>query len=359
MDPETIMIVDDTPANLQILSALLRKKGYGVAAFPRGKMALAAAQRKRPNLILLDINMPEMNGFEVCEVFKATPGLKDIPIVFISAISDTEDKVRAFNIGGVDYITKPFQMEEVYARVDTHLQLHRAREVMRQFNAQLKTRVAEQIEEINRSQLAMIFAMAKLSHTRDDDTGLHLERVQHLCRLLATALSKTDAFADTITAEYIECIFHASPLHDLGKVGIVDSILLKPGPLTPDEFEIMKTHTTIGADTLASVYEQYPNNPFVQMGIDIARFHHEKWDGSGYPDGLVGSAIPLSARIMSLVDVYEALRARRPYKSPFNHDKSRTIIMEGHGIHFDPQVVDGFSRIDAEFDAVYSSMTDG
>ncbi|BBO84586.1 two-component system response regulator [Desulfosarcina ovata subsp. sediminis] len=359
MDPETIMIVDDTPANLQILSALLRKKGYGVAAFPRGKMALAAAQRKRPNLILLDINMPEMNGFEVCEVFKATPGLKDIPIVFISAISDTEDKVRAFNIGGVDYITKPFQMEEVYARVDTHLQLHRAREVMRKFNDQLKMRVAEQVEEINRSQLAMIFAMAKLSHTRDDDTGLHLERVQYLCRLLATALSKTDAFADTITDEYIECIFHASPLHDLGKVGIVDSILLKPGPLTSDEFEIMKTHTTIGADTLSSVYEQYPNNPFVQMGIDIARFHHEKWDGSGYPDGLVGSAIPLSARIMSLVDVYEALRARRPYKSPFSHDKSRTIIMEGHGIHFDPQVVDGFSRIDAEFDAVYSSMTDG
>ncbi|WP_459903910.1 HD domain-containing phosphohydrolase, partial [Desulfosarcina cetonica] len=309
-------------------------------------------------LILLDINMPEMNGFEVCEAFKARADLQAIPIIFISAITDTEEKVRAFKSGGVDYITKPFHMEEVYARVDTHLQLHRARELMRTFNDQLKARVAEQVEEINRSQQAMIFAMAKLSHTRDDDTGLHLERVQYLCRRLASALSETDAFADVISPDYIDCIFHASPLHDLGKVGIVDAILLKPGPLTPEEFAIMKTHTTIGAATLASVHEQYPNNTFVQMGIDIAKYHHEKWDGSGYPEGLAGTAIPLSARIMALVDVYEALRARRPYKPPFSHEKSRAIILDGRGKHFDPRLVDSFAGIDGEFDAIYTSMID-
>ena len=353
------MIIDDTPENLQILTAMLRRKGYGVSAFPQGRMALAAARRKSPDLILLDINMPEMNGYEVCETAKSDPALKEIPIIFISALSDTDDKVRAFRCGGVDYITKPFQMEEVYARVDTHLQLHRSRQVMRRFNETLQARVDAQVEEINKSQLAMIFALAKLSHTRDDDTGMHLDRVQHLCRLLASTLADRPAFAETITPAYIEAIFHASPLHDLGKVGIVDAILLKPGPLTREEFEIMKTHTTIGAETLASVHKQYPNNAFVTMGIDIAHFHHEKWDGSGYPKGLAGADIPLSARIMALVDVYEALRARRPYKAPFPHDKSKAIIIEGRGKHFDPAIVDGFLDIDGDFDGVYSEMVDG
>lgn len=357
-ESETIMIVDDTPENLHILSVMLRHKGYAVSAFPRGKMALAAAERKPPDLVLLDINMPEMNGYEVCEAFKSRTDLKTIPVIFISALSDTDEKVRAFNSGGIDYITKPFQMAEVYARVDTHLQLHRSQEVMRQFNDQLQARVAEQVEEINRSQLAMIFALAKLSHTRDDDTGLHLERVQHLCRLLAGALTTVPPFAETISADYIECIFHASPLHDLGKVGIVDAILLKPGSLTAEEFAIMKTHTTIGAATLESVNREYPSNEFVKMGIDIAKYHHEKWDGGGYPAGLVGDDIPLSARIMALVDVYEALRARRPYKKAFPHEKSKTIIIEGRGKHFDPRIVDCFAGIDDQFDAIYSRLTD-
>ena len=358
MQSENIMIVDDTPENLQILSAMLGRKGYTVSAFPRGQMAIAAAQRKLPDLVLLDINMPEMNGYEVCENFKSKPGLKDVPIIFISALSDTEDKVRALKCGGVDYISKPFQMEEVYARVDTHLQLHNVRKVMLQFNEQLKAKVAQQVEEINSAQLAMLFALAKLSHTRDDDTGLHLERVQYLCKLLAAALAETPAFKYTITPEFISTIYHTSPLHDLGKVGIVDAILLKPGRLTDDEFEIMKTHTTIGAETLASVHRQYPKNEFIKMGIEIAKYHHEKWDGSGYPEGLSGESIPLSARIMALVDVYEALRARRPYKEPFPHEKSKAIIIEGSGKHFEPKIVDGFLSIEAEFETFYNSMVD-
>jgi putative two-component system response regulator len=358
MQTETIMIVDDTPENLQVLSAMLSRKGYAISAFPRGKMALAAAERKLPDLVLLDINMPEMNGYEVCEVFKSRSALKDIPIIFISALSDTDDKVRALKSGGVDYISKPFQMEEVYARVDTHLQLHNAQKVMRQFNEQLKVKVAQQIEEINKAQLTMLFALAKLSHTRDDDTGLHLERVQYLCKLLASALARTPAFAGIITHEFVNTVFHTSPLHDLGKVGIIDAILLKPGKLTAEEFEIMKTHTTIGADTLESVHKQYPKNEFIKMGIEIAKHHHEKWDGSGYPAGLSGHAIPLSARIMALVDVYEALRARRPYKEPFPHEKSKAIIIEGRGRHFDPLIVDGFLCIEGDFEAFYTSMVD-
>ena len=358
MQSENIMLVDDTPENLQILSAMLQRKGYVVSAFPRGKMALAAAERKLPDLVLLDINMPEMNGYEVCESFKSKPRLRDIPIVFISALSDTDDKVRALKCGGVDYISKPFQMEEVYARVDTQLQLHNAQKVMRQFNEQLKAKVAQQVEEINNAQLAMLFALAKLSHTRDDDTGLHLERVQHLCKILAAALADLSPYNYTITPEFITTIYHTSPLHDLGKVGIVDAILLKPGRLTDDEFEIMKTHTTIGAETLESVHRQYPKNEFINMGIEIAKYHHEKWDGSGYPTGISGEDIPLSARIMALVDVYEALRARRPYKEPFSHEKSKAIILEGREKHFDPAIVECFLTIEADFESFYSSMVD-
>jgi putative two-component system response regulator len=218
--------------------------------------------------------------------------------------------------------------------------------------------VAQQVEEINKSQLAMIFALAKLSHTRDDDTGLHLERVQHLCRMLAGALVETPAFAYAITPDFITTIFHASPLHDLGKVGISDAVLLKPGRLTDAEFEIMKTHTTLGAATLESVHREYPNNDFVTMGIEIAKHHHEKWDGSGYPAGLSGEAIPLSARIMALVDVYDALRSRRPYKKPFSHEKSTAIIVELDGSHFDPRVVEMFVRIEDQFAVTHAALMD-
>lgn len=352
------MIIDDTPENLQVLTALLNKRGYAVSAFPRGKMALKAAERKPPDLVLLDINMPEMNGFEVCEAFKSKSAFDDIPIIFISALDDIESKVTALKSGGVDYISKPFQMEEVYARVDTHLKLRDAHNILRDFNNELKARVASQLEEINQSQLSMIFALAKLSHTRDDDTGLHLERVQSLCRLLSVALSRTPGFRDVITSDFITTIYHASPLHDLGKVGIPDSILLKPGGLTKEEFEVMKTHTTIGAATLESVYTQYPGNEFVKMGIDIARSHHEKWDGNGYPEGLSGNEIPLSARIMALVDVYDALRARRPYKKPFSHEKSRTIIVEGSGRHFEPGIVRAFVNSHEAFDQIYLKLAD-
>ncbi len=358
MSSKQIMIIDDTPINLQVLSALLLKKGYSVSAFPRGKMALSAAEQSTPDLVLLDINMPEMNGFEVCEAFKSKEELKHIPIVFISALDDTENKVRALSGGGVDYITKPFQMDEVYARVNTHLQLKEAQTILRQFNEKLKVRVAEQVEEINKAQLSMIFALAKLSHTRDDDTGLHLERVQILCKVLSKALAKTSAFADTITPDFITAIYHASPLHDLGKVGIQDAILLKPGKLTDEEFEIMKTHTTIGADTLESVHKQYPKNTFVKMGIDIAKYHHEKWDGTGYPMELKETDIPISARIMGIVDVYEALRARRPYKEPFPHEKCVAIIAELSGKSFDPQITEVFLQTQHEFDEIYNTMVD-
>lgn len=353
----TILAVDDTKLNLDILVSALGD-AYDISVAMNGEMALRLAAEGKPDLILLDIMMPGMDGFEVLKRLKEQPETREIPVIFLSAISDIPSKSKGFSLGAVDYIIKPFHVDEVIARVNTHLQLRHAQSSLQLFNDKLQSLVARQVDEINQSQLAMIFALAKLSHTRDDNTGMHLERVQHLCQVLAKALAHEPDFARIITPKFITAIFHASPLHDVGKVGIEDSILLKPGRLTPQEQEIMKTHTTIGATTLESVHKLYPNNEFVEMGIEIAKYHHEKWNGSGYPDGLKEEEIPLSARIMSVVDVYEALRSKRPYKEPFSHEKTIEIIFADEGISFDPRILKTFSRMHGDFERVYARLND-
>ena len=352
----TIMVVDDTPANLKLLQEMLQAKGYLVLTFPRGAMALSAAAKSPPDLILLDITMPEMNGFEVCERLKADAILKEIPVIFISALTETEDKVKAFTVGGVDYVSKPFQFEEVNARVETHLNQRRMRLELSKHNLHLEDLVKEKVREISDSQLATINALAKLAESRDDDTGHHIERTRIFCKILAEKLRDNPRHTGSIVEAFIQNIYHAAPLHDIGKVGISDSILLKPGKLTPEEFEIMKTHTVIGAETLQTVRGRYPRNVFVNMGITIARSHHEKWDGSGYPDGLAGEDIPIAARIMAVADVYDALRSKRPYKPAFAHEKSCDIIREGNGRHFDPALIEAFSIAEPEFAIIRSEM---
>ncbi len=345
----TIMVVDDTPANLQLLEEMLQDRSYRMIQFPRGAMALRAAAKNPPDLILLDIMMPEMDGFEVCRRLKADETLKDIPVLFISALDGADDKVKAFAAGGMDYVTKPFQEEEVLARIKTHLELCRVRRELEKHNANLEDLVREKVQEISDSQLATILAVSKLVAYRDDETGGHIERTREFCRLLAGQLATMPCYAKRISHAFIDNIYHAAPLHDIGKVGIADNILLKPGKLTPEEFEVMKTHTIIGATTLQTVRTRYPKNAFINMGIALTRSHHEKWDGSGYPDGLVGEDIPLSGRIMAIADVYDALRSDRPYKEAIPHEKSCRIIEEGAGRHFDPAVVAAFTPLKSEF----------
>ena len=296
--PKTILIVDDTPENLRVLLELLKQQGYKVRAVPNGRLALQAASSEPPDLILLDIMMPEMDGYEVCRRLKQDDKLREIPVLFLSALGETLDKVRAFDVGAVDYVTKPFQFEEVRARVETHLRLRRLQVQLEAHNRQLQERVEEQVREISDSQMATIVALARLAESRDKGTGKHIERVQIYCQLLATQLRDHPSRGERVNEAFIENIFRASPLHDIGKVAIRDSILLKPGPLTPAEFDEMKSHTTLGAQTLEEVQKAYPKNGFVRLGIQIARSHHERWDGTGYPHGLAGTAIPLSARIM-------------------------------------------------------------
>lgn len=344
-----ILIVDDTPANLTLLSGMLKEKNYKVRPVPSGKLALKAVEAEPPDLILLDINMPEMNGFQVCEQLKSNIKYRDIPVLFISALTETLDKVKAFTCGGVDYITKPFQFEEVEARIETHLELRR-------YQKSLEDLVQEKVSEICASQMSTIFALSKLAESRDNDTGKHIERVQILCKILAERLALESPYAGALDEAFINCIYNASPLHDIGKVAIADSILLKTGKLAPEEFEIMKTHTVIGATTMQAVHELYPNNAFINMGISIARSHHERWDGKGYPDGLAGEKIPLESRIMAVADVYDALRSKRCYKESISRDQSRELIVGGRGTQFDPVLVAVFLKLEDEFNTIGCAM---
>lgn len=347
--PPNILIVDDTPANLQVLGEMLKGKGYKVRPVPSGKLALAAAESDPPDLILLDIMMPEMDGYEVCRKLKSDEKLRRIPVIFLSALQETSDKVKAFNSGGEDYISKPFHFEEVQARVSTHLALHRIQKEIEEYNLNLEHLVQSQVKEISESQMATIMALANLAESRDDDTGKHIERVQTLCRLLATDLQSHPTFRSTIDQPYIDHLFYASALHDIGKVGIPDGVLLKRGKLNEQEFELVKKHTLIGARTLETVRQNYPKNPFINMGILVAMHHHERWDGSGYPSGLKGEDIPLAARIMTVVDVYDALVSERCYKLAFTHEESCRIIRESSGTQFDPVLVDIFLAHAEEF----------
>ncbi len=355
-----VLVVDDTPANLTLLTQMLGERGYRVRPVPSGSLALKAAASDPPDIILLDVSMPDMDGFEVCRRMKEDARLKDIPILFISALTETEEKVKAFRRGGVDYITKPFQIEEVEARVETHLRLRHALVEVARYNNYLEQLVDEKVKEISDSQLATIFAMVKLAESRDDETGMHIWRVREYCLALATTLRGKPGFEDRVTDPFIRDLYNAAPLHDIGKVGIPDSILLKPGQHTPDEFEIMKTHTSIGVRTLHDVCERYPRNSFLSLGAQIAGSHHERWDGSGYPDGLEGDAIPMAGQIMAIADVYDALRTPRRYKPAFDHSVSLRTILDGDGrtrpSHFNSRILPVFEGLAHEFEAIYERL---
>jgi putative two-component system response regulator len=321
-------------------------------------MAIEAAVLDPPDLVLLDVNMPEMSGLEVCRWFKQDERLRNIPIIFISGLQSIEDKVEGFRAGGVDYVSKPFQEQEVLARVQTHLNLRQMQAELMSNNVQLENRILEQVRVLTDSQLAMIFALAKLAEARDVDTGMHIERVRTFSKVLAEKMRDMRFRTTQLTKAFIETIYQTASLHDIGKVGTPDAILLKPGKLTHDEFEIMKNHTVLGANTLAALLKRYPDNQFIRMGADVARSHHEKWDGGGYPHGLKGETIPLSARIVALADFYDAVTSRRCYHAPFSHEDTRRMILEGDGKHFDPEVVAAFKSAESEFIRIHAEMQD-
>ena len=352
----TIMIVDDTVENLRILNEILSLTEYRVLAFKKGQMALDAIFREKPDLILLDIMMPEIDGYDVCQRLKISPVTKDIPVIFISGLSGVDDKVKAFEMGGIDYITKPFQAEEVLARVKTHIKLYRLQAQLEEYNRHLEGKIDERAKELLNAQRALSLALAKLTESRDYETGQHIERVQNLCQTLACYTKEAGYYQSILTHDFIQDLFYASALHDIGKVGIPDDILLKQGKLDEMEFAIIKKHVDIGADTLLDVMKYHTNNMILNMGVEVIKYHHEKWNGKGYNVGLSGESIPLSARIMALIDVYDALRSKRPYKEAWTHADACKLIESEKGLHFDPILVEVFLTNHLEFDRIFSEI---
>lgn len=361
----TVLVVDDVDANRDLLSRRLRRLGLQVLQAADGHSALAILRRQPVDLVLLDVRMPVMDGEAVLQAMREDTQLAYIPVIMITADNDEATAVRCIGLGAEDYVIKPFNPLLLTARVNASLERKRLRDMETRYRkdveaqrAELSSRVEAQVREISEAQLAAIFAMSKLAESRDPETGAHLERMREYCRLLAGQLARTPRYARLIDDDFIENIYAASPLHDIGKVGVDDSVLLKPGKLDEKEWVQMKLHPVIGADTLREVDRQHPGNAFIRTGIDIAEGHHEKWDGSGYPYGKKGEDIPLEARILALGDVYDALTSRRCYKEAFSHERSRSIIEEGEGSHFDPAVVEAFRAVEPEFYRVREAYQD-
>ncbi|MEN9896359.1 MAG: hypothetical protein RLZZ66_8 [Pseudomonadota bacterium] len=360
LDKYNILVVDDTPDNLIMMSELL-KDDYKVKVANNGEKALKISQSQTPpDLILLDIMMPVMDGYEVCRQLKSNAQTQHIPVIFLTAKTDATDETKGLEIGAIDYITKPINPAILMARVKTHIDIKRMQDFLRNQNSFLEAEIIKRTREINAIQDVTIHAMASLAETRDNETGNHIRRTQNYVRVLAQKLRHHPRFAHFLDDDkIIELLYKSAPLHDIGKVGIPDKILLKPGRFEPEEFEVMKQHPALGRSAILNAeYELGLEVPFLKYAKEIAYAHQEKWDGSGYPLGLSGDNIPISARLMAVADVYDALISRRVYKEGMSHEQAVKLIIEGRGSHFDPDITDAFLELQEDFIAIAAKFWD-
>jgi putative two-component system response regulator len=360
-----VLVVDDQLENRELMQRFLEAHGYHVVTVSTGQEALDSVAAVAPDAILLDLVMPGLSGFDVCHRLKRDPETHHIPIIMITGVSEHEANLKALEMGANDFITRPFDGVLLEARLKSSVrskllqdQLRRYQGQLVEANASLEARIHERTAQILRTQQVTVFSLSKLAESRDTETGAHLERMRCYAREAAKELALKPKYDAAIDSAFVESIYFASPLHDIGKVGIPDQILLKPGKLTSEEFDIMKAHARIGGDTLKAADTEAGGNSYLGMGRDIAYYHHERWDGTGYPFGLGGEDIPIEARIVALGDVYDALRSKRPYKEPFSHEKARGIILEGRGNHFDPEIVDAFLAREQQFTRIHDSFQD-
>ena len=354
----TVLVVDDTPANLSLVAGLLQEL-YTVKAANHGAKALKIVQEDPPDMILLDILMPDLDGYEVCRRLKADPASSHIPVIFLTSQTDAEDEELGLELGAVDYITRPINPRILLSRVRAHFFEVANSRAMRVTNEYLEFEVAKRTRQLEALQDVAILALASLAETRDIDTGNHLRRTQNYVRALAEYLKNNVRFAEYLTPEMINILYKCAPLHDIGKVGIPDKILLKPGRYQPEEFEIMKKHPALGRDAIDGAQKISGESvEFLEVAKDIVYSHHEKWDGSGYPLGLAGDAIPIAGRLMALADVYDALISPRVYKAGMSHAQAEAIIVEGRARHFDPDVVDAFLVLKNDFQDIATRYAD-
>ncbi|MBF0229472.1 MAG: two-component system response regulator [Desulfamplus sp.] len=336
-----ILVVDDNEFNIHLIASIFKDK-YTLNVAMNGKDALKSVQQDKPDLILLDVMMPIMDGYEVCRQLKLNSNTKDIPVIFLTALSEEEDEMKGLDLGAVDYIVKPINPKLVAKRISNHLALKYHRD-------NLELMVAERTRMLNLTQDVTIESLGNLAEYRDQETGGHIKRTKNYVKSLALNIRNNQRFRAVLTNDYIDLLTKSAPLHDIGKVGVPDSILLKPGRLTDEEFEEMKKHATYGRDIIAASEKSLGEESFLTLAREIAYTHHEKWDGSGYPEGTKGDEIPLSGRIMAIADVYDALISKRVYKAPFLHAKALEIITKGSGTHFDPDVANAFIEHENEF----------
>ncbi len=351
-----VLIVDDLIENTQVLKGFIRPLGFDVMTAQSGEEALEKIEEQPPDIILLDLMMPGMSGFDVCERLKENPETRHIPVIIVTGLSDPDANVRAIKAGADDFLIKPFDRVLLEARVRASFKTKRLQDEILQHRRELEVRVRERTRQVELTREVALFSLARLAESRDAETGDHLERIRCYVRILAEEMRSWGRFSEMASDRFVEEIYLSSPLHDIGKVGIPDRILLKPGPLTDAEFAIMKTHSLIGGDALRDADYEAGQNSFLAMGRDIAYYHHERWDGKGYPNGIKGKDIPIAARIVTLADVYDALTSKRPYKEAFSHERARDIIVNGAQKQFDSDVVEAFLRQEKEFIQVHNAF---
>jgi len=351
MNPK-ILVVDDEDRNRRLMEALLVPLGYDVVLAVDGEEALRKVKETPPDVILLDVMMPGISGFDVAKKLKENEETRIIPIVMVTALQDVETRIRALEAGADDFLSKPVDKTELQARVNSLVQVKAYNDHMRDYQKELEAEVAKRTEELRKAfetiktaSLDTIYRLSRASEYKDEDTGAHIKRMSNYSAAVARQMG--------LSKDAVETILYAAPMHDAGKIGIPDRILLKPGKLDPDEWEIMKQHTTIGGSILSG-----SDSGFIKLAEDIALTHHEKWDGSGYPNGLRGTAIPMAGRIAAIADVFDALTSKRPYKEAFPLEQSFTIIREGRGSHFDPEVVDAFFAVEKEILSIRETFRD-
>ncbi len=352
MTRQRLLIVDDTPANILILKDIL-EDDYAISAATNGTDALRlAAKAPKPDLILLDIIMGDINGYEVCRQLKADPETTNIPILFVTTLSDIQAETKGLKLGAVDYITKPFSPPIIKARISNHLKL-------KHYQDNLEQLVDERTQEISLTQSVTIFSMACLAEMRDNELGGHIRRTQLYVKLLAEQLRDHPLYKPYLSDIPVDILHASAPLHDIGKIGIPDHILLKPGRLTDEEFAIMKLHTVYGKETLQRAESMLnSHNSFLRLAREIAHSHHEWWNGKGYPQGISGSAIPVAGRLMALADVYDALISKRVYKDPISHSDALGIVREGAGKQFDPEITAAFMDLEEEIRTIAITHAD-
>ncbi len=354
---EFVLIVDDEPSVRELLLSQLAYLGFVAHTTGHGETALKLASSDAPPaLVLLDVEMPGHSGLELLKEVKQIND--SIQVVMISGVNDLGTVRECLRAGAYDYIAKPFALEDLRNTSERALERRRLLRQKREYRENLERMVRDKTEEIQRTLDMALITLAKLAESRDTDTGLHLERIAEYSQLLASAL-KEGPYSDRVDVDFIDGVFKASPLHDIGKVGIPDSILRKPGPLTAAERKIMRTHSRIGGDTLRSVLSKQGGPPVLQMAMEIAYSHHERWDGRGYPKGLVGEAIPLPARVVAIADAYDAITSRRPYKEAESHEEAVRRILTDRGLHFDPILVDAFACCQDAFKSIQARLMDG